>query len=242
MKKYILARKGWSWASGKTLAQYFREHGRNIWVTENPDKDIVVNWGNSACRNALLNPHIITNKLRQLEVLHEGNIPVLEVFRNNPPEDATIVARKRNHQAGNDIIVVNPGEPIPVSEYYTRFERFNRELRIHAFRTPDNINTRGFKKILDGEEEENPIRNLTHGYGFRLVSLSEELVDLVDRTLVLLQLDFGCLDVGVKREGQKYTIIEVNSAPSLVNNETSLQWYANNIGNRIFEDWEDISA
>lgn len=238
---YILARRGWSWASGKALAQYFRQHNLRFLVTDKPEKIITVNWGNSACRNALLNATIITDKLHQLEVLTEREIPTLEVYKENPPTDAILVARKRNHQAGNDIIICNPGEPLPSAAYYTKFEKFVRELRIHAFLVGEELRLRGFKKVLsEGEENPLPIRNLEHGYGFQLVPLSEELKLLVRRTLEVLQLNFGCLDIGVKVDAQKYTVIEVNSAPSLINNAISLRWYANNIGATLYETWENV--
>ena len=76
-------------------------------------------------------------------------------------------------------------------------------------------------------------------YGFKLVGLSDNLKELTKQVLLALNMDFACLDVGIK-DKHEYTVIEANSAPSLVNNENSLRWYANNIGERIFPNWEQI--
>jgi len=241
MRKYILARKGWSWLSGKTLARFYRANEIPFYVTEKTyKKNIAVNWGNSSCVNALLNQKINTNKRFQLSLLNNAEIPTLKLYRRNPPRDGILVARQINHQAGKDIVLVKPEDRLPYAGYYTVFEHFKRELRIHAFIVDEEIFTRGFKKVTDNEEELYPIRNLDHGYNFKLVPLSDKLKELSKKILNTLEMDFGCLDVGIKDDDERYTVIEVNSAPSLVNNEISLRWYANNIGRRLFPDWEII--
>ncbi len=242
MRYYILARKNWTWRTGLALARFFREHSFPVYVTEKTSRNISVNWGNSSCINATLNQHIITNKMRQIDFLTSKEIPTLTLYRTNPPRENVLVARRFNHQAGEDITLVKPDDELPVANYFTKFEHFTKEIRIHAFFVDNLLKIRAFKKVIDREEDEFPIRNLTNGYSFKLVGVSEPLENLVAKTLSLLEMDFGCIDVGKKSsEEERYTILEVNSAPSLVNNNNSLYWYGNNIGRRIFpEKWEII--
>ena len=88
MRNYILARKGWSWLSGRALARYFRANGYSFYVTGNPGKkNIIVNWGNSSCINAVLNQNISTNKSRQIRNLSNAGINSLRIYKRNPPRD-----------------------------------------------------------------------------------------------------------------------------------------------------------
>ena len=121
MTKFILAKKGWSWASGKTLAKTFRANKIRCLVTENVRKNIAINWGNSSCIKASLNSCITTNKFSQIRTLKEAGIPVLTMYRNNPPREEVLVARDMNHQAGKDIVLVRPEDNLPAASYYTLF-------------------------------------------------------------------------------------------------------------------------
>ena len=108
-RHYVLARKGFTWASGRALARYFRSYNYPIYVTEKLKFNIDVNWGNSLCQVAKLNAHIGTNKLLQLTTLKDYGIPTIEFYETNPPLEETLLARRRTHQAGTDIVLIKPG-------------------------------------------------------------------------------------------------------------------------------------
>lgn len=253
MKYYILGKKGYTWKTSVTLAKRFRYLGYQFFATtclKTNQGPIIVNWGNSRAKECLgkpLNQDIITNKFHQLEVLREANIRTLKVSRNIADfeeEDYPLLCRQKIHQAGNDIVVAQEVDDLVQCHFYSKFEKFKRELRIHVFQIKDDLITRTFKKIHPEDERgiKFPIRNLEHGYLFRKVAIGEKLTRLLSEVLVALKMDFFCADIGISYiEREKvYTVIEVNSAPSLINNRNSLDWYVNNIGRSMIENWGKI--
>jgi hypothetical protein len=247
MKYYILGKKGYTWKSALTLAQEFRANGIPFYAStksRNRRTPIFINWGNSDCEDAWINPKLTTDKFTQLKVLQDAHIPTIQLYKSVdeiPEERFPVLCRQKHHQAGNDIVFSRAVEEIVPAYFYTPFEKFDRELRIHAFKITD-LGTRAFKKVCEGEEKQHPIRNLENGYLFRKVAISEALSNFLVQILDALEMDFMCADIGIQYEkGRKiYKVIEVNSAPSLVNNGNTLYWYMNNFGRSLFSDWQEL--
>ena len=248
---YILGRKGFTWLSARILAKEFRNQGYPFRATTkiNPKNgEVLVNWGNSGareCKGSPLNKDIITNKFRQLAVLKAAEIDTIKVSRNLgdfTDDDYPLFCRQRIHQAGNDIVIARDSDEVVNCHFYSKFEVFKKELRIHVFRVGDELLIRAFKKVAqdDAEEGKFPIRNLEHGYLFRKVSVGESLLELLDKVLITLGMDFSCVDIGISYSNhvKNYTVIEANSAPSLINNKNSLYWYVENIGKSKIEPWK----
>ena len=237
--KRVLGRRGYSYLSALTLARRFRSYDRRVLATIKTHLKTDINWGNSGCTGATFNGSIITNKLRQLRILSRAEIPCLEVYTNRNEVVFPAFCRQRYHQAGKDIVIAYSIEDIPDNVFFiTKAERFSGELRIHTFKSGDDLLTRAFKKVTSEEEPEYPIRNLEHSYQFKLISISDELKIFLETVMDVLEMDFFCIDIG-RNSGKQYKVIEVNSAPSLVNNERTLDWYVNNFGRIMFPDWEE---
>jgi len=239
--KRVLGRRGYSYLSALTLARRFRSYDRRVLATIKTHLKTDINWGNSSCAEATFNGSIITNKLRQLRILSGAEIPCLEVYTDRNEAEFPVFCRQQYHQAGRDIVIAHSIEEIPASVFFiTKAERFSGELRIHTFKSGDDLLTKAFKKVTSEEEPEYPIRNLEHSYQFKLVSISDELRTFLSVVMDTLNMDFFCIDIG-RNSGKQYKVIEVNSAPSLINNANTLDWYVNNFGRDMFPDWEDIN-
>jgi len=239
--KRVLGRSGYSYLSALVLARRFRYYEHRVLATKNPQLRTDINWGNSACGGAQFNGSIITNKRTQLRLLSRNEIPALEVFTDKNSVVYPVFCRQRFHQAGNDIIIANTLEEVPLGTFFmTKAEKFSGELRIHTFRYGEELFTRAFKKVTSADEPEYPIRNLDHSYQFKLVSVSDELKEFLVRVIETLNMEFFCIDIG-RNPGKQYTVIEVNSAPSLANNVNTLDWYVNNFGRYMYTEWEEVN-
>lgn len=224
MKGYILGKPGHSMASARLLARTFRALGfRKVWATSKLHKTpVLINWGNSDCQDeGAINFGIVTDKKEQLLKL-QPHIRTLNLLENLPDDfdQFPVFCRKRYHQQGNDIVIATSMDEVIPCDYYTVFEPFQRELRVHVF---DN-RFRGFIKEREEQDADYPIKNADNNYGFRWIGLSQELKDFCINTLEILGVKFGCIDIGVLPR-KEYCVIEVNSAPSIVNNDNTLQWY-----------------
>jgi hypothetical protein len=247
MRHYILGNPGYTWKSCLAIAKEFRKNRVPFYASNkiNRRTPVLINWGNSSCKEAKINSTLTVDKFKQLQMLQEAHIPTIEVFKKPyhiPQDKFPVLCRQKVHQAGNDIVIAETPEEVVPAYFYTPFEEFARELRTHAFLVNDELRTRAFKKVLiDDEEEALPIKNLANGYNFRKVSLSEELEEFLRKILETLKMNFMCADIGIRYSPDKiYKVIEVNSAPSLVNNENTLYWYLNNFGESLFEDWKTL--
>jgi len=223
MRGYILGKPGHSMASARILARTFRSMGHRVWATSNLHKSpVIINWGNSSCTdNNAINFGIVTDKMEQLVKL-KPHIRTLNLLENIPNDfdQFPVFCRKRYHQQGNDIVIAMSMDELVACDYYTIFEPFQRELRIQVFE--DQF--RGFIKEREEEDAEYPIKNVDNNYNFRWIGLSQELKDFCVKTLEVLGVKFGCIDIGVLPQ-KEYCVIEVNSAPSIINNENTLVWY-----------------
>jgi len=114
----------------------------------------------------------------------------------------------------------------PQGDYYVKFLPKQREFRVHVFnetimrmseklpqRTTDTVWNSANSHFSHAEITPREVR---HG-----------LCDVARRALAAVGLDFGAVDV-MMYNNQLY-VLEVNSAPSLTDNPTTLQRYANHI-------------
>lgn len=131
-----------------------------------------------------------------------------------------MLARRRNHVGGKDIMVCL--EPADVrlrtqagAQFFTPYIPSTGEFRVWVFRKA-HLGT--YQKVLTYPEKYKKIgRNYDNGFTFELVkeaAISRDAVDLAQRAIAALGLDFGAVDILAGRDGRFY-VLEVNTAPGV---------------------------
>jgi len=218
---YIFNPKGWS--SPKLLTKTLKGLGVDAKFTRKENllfqAALVVCWGHSVhvpLTNPL-NPKLIGNKLRELEKLREAKV--------NVPNFSTLkvenwLVRTLNHKAGSDLI-----QNLEQGDYYTeKIENIKHEFRVHVFKGK-SIRV-GIKRP---KENAHPwIRSLERAwyldYGtFCQDNITKKVRYAAKKAVKALGYDFGAVDIGLL-ENKKVVVFEVNSAPGLAINNTSLAY------------------
>lgn len=223
MPKRILGVRGKSMRSARAIANRMRELGFALYATSNDHgNNIVINWGSRNAPPGAINGAYNYSKYTQLKALQEAGISCLVPLLPGEivEEDFPVFGRSFQHQAGQDIEIFHSPLDLKVRDYYTSYTEFTTELRVHFLRDgPIKVQV----KENPEDDREIKIRNAENGYHFRKSSASNALVEFCQRVLDCLHLDFMCADIG--KIGGTYKIIEVNTAPSVVNNQNTLEMY-----------------
>lgn len=203
--------------------------------------DVIINWGNRTIPswvnsvrwiNHPINIANASNKLRCFSKL-DGVVPIPEYTQDRDLastwllEGFTVMCRTTvTGNSGKGIVVAKTIDDMVDAPLYTKFIDKDRELRVHV------INGRVVdwqeKKKRQGEDRTSEyIWNYTFGSVFvrNGVVVSEEIKDACVKTIEVLGLDFGAVDVITK--GDKFYILEVNTSPAL--SGTTLDTYVYNI-------------
>lgn len=212
-----------SWPSPKLLAEALRSLDIDAKATKKrnllPKADLVVCWGyrpHLELEN-VLNSKSVGNKLKELERLAEAQVavPAFSLEKING-----YLARTLTHKAGSDLI-----QNLTEGDYYVeKINNIKHEFRIHVFK---NRSIRaGIKRPKENAHEW--IKSLERGwyldYGtFCQDNIKKKVRREAKKAIKALGYDFGAVDIALLENG-KVIVFEVNSAPGLANDNTSLAY------------------
>lgn len=229
----------------------FRDMQRlNRWLDRNGDARVkVINWGNITCPypvvGRVLNRGVAvysaSNKFESNTWFRRENIPSVLVTRSGSEasewlnrDRRTVFLRRDFLSAGKGIRVIDPLHPVRLGDldrqhFYSRYYPKTHEFRVHVGggRAIDIVE----KKARHGVPRTSLIRNHANGWVFAHENFSlntedlERLKTLAIQAVNVLTLDFGAVDILVRRNPQTgrirgARICEVNSAPGLENTAT----------------------
>ena len=199
----------------------------------NAPKNVVVNWSGSPLSNldhnaeVLLNGEAFTNKLRQALRLGIAGIPTITI--SLVKEGSNWYPRRNDHQQGFDFTSRSLRRGDIPADFYVKKEEIVDEWRVHVFRSAkDNMRIlRTAKKVPNRPDAHPWVRSHRLGWKLSYIGGVSDLAKQLSRDAVrALHLDFGAVDIGIRREGDPF-ILEVNTCPGL-EGET-IEMYAENI-------------
>lgn len=220
---------------------------------------VVVNWGCSHAPEAvqdssMINPtHLVarmSNKLTFFRWMQEEFVlgdykpypeftEDMNVARDWIDQGHKVVCRRiLNGHSGAGITVASTIDELVPVPLYTKYMPKDKEWRVHVFvqvleQDYDNFCDVQLKvKRKDFEGEYNRlVRNHQNGYIYQRNDINEPdgLVELATEVLLVSGLDFGAVDI-IQR-GNKFYVLEVNTAPGLEG--TTLEVYTNQIRKMI---------
>ena len=188
----------------------------------------VINWGNSAplaAGNYQLynNPDKIsraTNKLTAFRDMAAQGVSVPEcVAELSDDRQGIWLARTVLAGSGGDgIVVIRPGDEVPVAPLYVKYIKKEKEFRLHVVR--DEVIFVQQKKRRNGVEQtadEKLIRNHDNGWVFAIedVVAPDDLQEQAVMAVAALGLDFGAVDCVIGKDDNRPYILEVNTAPGI---------------------------
>lgn len=217
---------------------------RKVYVTTNPDTTLrgpVIRWGNGDgfTRQTPINIpagnsyEFIThcsNKRLFSDIMVQLEIPCVSIQSGIPASFPVVIRRTLTGYGGAGIILAkDTQEFIQFGDaYWSYYRRFRPELGVHIF---NGRIIKLFKKVWKGEgdEPEFPIRNASRGYHFSVRDVEDypKLTPFVENFYSKFPIMFGRLDIGWDYDEKTYRVIEMNTAPGLVNNPDTLEAYTN---------------
>jgi len=116
---------------------------------------------------------------------------------------------------GKGIVVVEPGENLPMAPVYTQYKKKKKEYRIHVFQ--GKVVHVLEKRKKSATENFSKVRNLANGYVFCSDGVVEPngLRELALRAAKVTSSDFAGVDIGYNEKKDELFVIEVNSAPGI---------------------------
>lgn len=204
------------------------------------ESDVVINWGNAGVNHGsfpqffeasfeFLNFSTVvkraSNKLRFFEAMKDEDLtPKFWTNKDDIPDEAyPIVCRTvlAGH-SGAGIVIANNREELVDAPLYTQYVKKKDEYRIHVGRTSDGIEVisvqRKARRLDTPDEEVNwQVRNHSNGFVYvrEGVTPPPSVIDAAKRTLEVIGLDFGAVDLGYNHHTGRATVYEVNTAPGL---------------------------
>jgi len=188
--------------------------------------DFVVNWGSYGYdlgpRRGLLrvlNPNIIGDKYRELNMLRENEIPV-PPYRVSPHEGYR--ARRSTHEEANDLLA-----NLARGDYYVRIVPTEDEMRFHIWE-----NALGIRVSIKADvkvpmrPDADPVFRSTEG-GWTLtnqpdrvpVRRRDAMREVAKQAVAAVGYNFGAVDIAWNTETNQPVVFEVNSAPGVVGND-----------------------
>lgn len=179
------------------------------------------------------------NKLQELEMLKEKQIPTVPFALTSQGMPTPLLGRSLHHSKGDDILVYrfNPhlaGMNGRHHDFFTQLIPKSAEYRVWAYR---RIPIGVYEKVLTypnklgrrGRSRE--IWNRRNGYGFffrKSEDLDAELRTLGASAVDGVGLDFGAADI-IRGGDGKYYVLEINSAPGVQGPRQCMQSLVNHI-------------
>jgi len=132
----------------------------------------------------------------------------------------SVVCRLLLRGSGGRGIVVTPkgGSLPPNCPLFVKYIKKQEEYRVHVFCGEIIDIQRKMRKADVPDEKVNwQVRNHSNGFifGREGVSLPDNALDIAKRAVATLHLDFGAVDLIFNAKADKYTLLEVNTAPGL---------------------------
>lgn len=245
------------WNTAKRLANGLREVGHKVLLVgrnntkyKAKDTDLVINWGNSKYPSWpiywLYNDPVdnlqAINKIYTFEKLKEYGIPHPEwttdydVAADWWEKGKDIVGRlTATGYGGDDIVIYTKNDDQFDSEHlcklYVKYKKKKHEYRVHVFN--DEVIDVTWKRKKKGAEIDTKIRNFKNGWVYcrEGIKITENLLSTARDAISVLNLHFGAVDLIWNEKEDKYYVLEVNTAPGLV--ETSLNNYVKYIHEAI---------
>lgn len=206
-----------------------------------PSEDtLIINWGSTFPwmdrywgLNYFNHPDEVTivgNKLRFFNRVNEHcrTVPWTvsqDVAREWNQKSSVVVRNLLTSHSGRGIIVVPRNGEIPVAPLYTRYIPKDAEYRIHIV-NGEIIDTQ--RKIRNPNSEPRDWKIRVHSNGFIFirggVTIPEDVTRQATNAFTASGLDFGAVDVIWNEKKQQAFILEINSAPGLMN--TTVTKYA----------------
>lgn len=218
MIKLIVAKQ--SLPTGRILAEALRERG--VKLSETPSAVVSYGVPLNTERPSLNAKAGATDKLEQLRILQKSGLPTPTFYVGSVPTNAKfpLLARKRNHRAGKDIMpVFHPSEvewrKAAGAQFFSEYIAPAGEIRVWIYR---GRHLATYAKQMRRPEEYKRIGwNYTNGFAFSLVK-SEDVnrgaADVAAKCVDALGLDFAAVDVLLDHSG-KFYILEANTAPGV---------------------------
>ena len=179
--------------------------------------DVIVCWGARIQKIPagvrVLNNTQLLDKLGQIEVLRNGNVPTVELL-----DSEEWIHRRFEHVDGDDLL-----KPYAESGFWVKKEALAAEYRVHIF---DGLSIRAGVKVPFRENAHPWIHPFHAGWRINCDNFhSTELMRTVAKDAVqALHLQFGAVDVGERKDGS-YLVLEVNRSPG-IENENTMKTYA----------------
>ena len=183
-------------------------------------RNFIINYG-QRCEYANLNRNVIFDKLAVSLMLNEAKISIPRIFLKGeaiPDEVFPLLARKRYHSQGRDIIYIHDREQLDndledyMYDFLVEYVNKTSEYRVHFLRDYDTLVSVKFNPNGDGD----PIVR-SHQNKWNQINYDREwkdaLIELAKKTMDVLGYDFGAIDI--IRKGQKLYVLEINTAPGL---------------------------
>ena len=213
--------------------------------------DFIINWGNCSqfandfkYKCILINPpdncRLASNKLASFHALKNYGVQVPEFTEDYNTaldwlQQGTVIARtKLRASAGDGIVVCNPGDNLPHCNLYTKYVKKKHEYRIHVINGEVVDRQRKMRTYDVPDEQVNwVVRNMEGGFVFgrENINVPESVDDQAIKAVQALGLDFGAVDVIYNEHHQQPYVLEVNTAPGLVN--TTLNIYTEKLREMI---------
>ena len=214
-----------------------------------PSSDLLINWGATSLpairhTNVLNKPEAVANASDKRKTLALIASPVpwtedREVAEQWLAEDSPVYCRKLTRASeGRGIVVTHVGEELEDAPLYTKGIPISRELRVHVFN--GSVIHYAQKKRMGSERLETEgltldeeIRNTKGGWIFAVegISIPDEAKEAAIEAVSSLGLDFGAVDLIITEgSGQSY-VLEVNSAPGITEDSSTLRAYVNALDN-----------
>lgn len=201
----------------------------------------IIRWGNSDGQfnvdTTTNDPELIrtaANKLRLYNYLKGSGISVVEIKNGVPDKFPVLIRQTLTGSKGIGAVVCHNIQEFMseyINDYWAPWYKFDYELGVHVL---GGEIKKIFRKTWNGEgnEEEFPIKNADRGYHFSLVDMEaffrgetyKKLVPFIKNLYEKFPLEMGRFDIGYIN-GTGYYLIEINSAPSLAENENTFEMY-----------------
>ena len=171
-------------------------------------RDLVVNWGAYVEQWPpgwrVLNPRILGNKFRELDILAGAGVPVPPYGRH---PDRGWLARLETHYEANDL-----RQNLRTGDFYVQRVDVDAEFRFHIFQ---GVSIRQQHKVPIRTNAHPWIRSFASGWDWvNGGDGTEAMRRAAVRAVAALGLDWGAVDVGRLRTGG-FVVFEVNTAPGI---------------------------
>ena len=202
---------------------------------------VIINWGNprepkwadvrgsmpyGGWKNNQISSRIAQDKLATFRMFKEKGISIPEwttdrkVAEKWARSGLMVVCRKYlNAHSGKGIVLASGSDQIVDAPLYVKYKKKKKEFRVHVF-NGEVIDVQQKRRANGAKEEENYssyIRSHGNGWIFAREDISEpeELRILAIKSVKILGLDFGAVDIVWNESENKCYCLEINTAPGL---------------------------